>query len=134
VRRPAVIVAAFLFGALMLTGCGSKGVVGATGKVIGTLPKAPVLPIVPAFHLKGDPAKGKPIFASSNCGGCHTLAAAHSRGTVGPDLDALKPDYRSVTSQVTNGGNGMPPFGSQLSKQQIADMSAYVVQSTGGTP
>ena len=133
-RRPAVIVAALLSGALMLTGCGSKGVVGATGKVIGTLPKAPVLPIVPAFHLKGDPAKGKPIFASSNCGGCHTLAAANSTGTVGPDLDALKPDYRSVTSQVTNGGNGTPPFGSQLSKQQIADVSAYVVQSTGGTP
>jgi mono/diheme cytochrome c family protein len=135
VRRPAIIVAALLAGALMLTGCNSQGVASPTpNTVIGTLPKAPVLPIVPAFRLTGDPAKGKSIFASASCGGCHTLAAAHSTGTVGPNLDDLKPDYRSVTSQVTNGGGGMPPFGSQLSKQQIADVSAYVVKSTGGTP
>ena len=134
-RRPAVIVAALVFGALMLTGCNSEGTVSPTpNTVIGTLPKAPVLPVVPAFHLTGNPTKGKAIFASANCGGCHTLAAAKSTGTVGPDLDALKPDYRTVTSQVTNGGGGMPPFGTQLSKQQIADVSAYVVKSTGGTP
>ena len=134
-RRPAVIVAALVFGALMLTGCNSEGTASPTpNTVIGTLPKAPVLPIVPAFHLKGNAGKGKSIFTSANCGGCHTLAAAHATGTVGPNLDGLKPDYRTVTSQVTNGGAQMPPFKSQLSEQQIADVSAYVVQSTGGTP
>jgi cytochrome c6 len=133
VRRPAVIAAALL-GAVVLAGCNSQGVTSATPKtVIGTLPKAPTFPIVPAFHLKGDPTKGKAVFASSGCGSCHTLAAAHSTGTVGPNLDTLKPDYRAVTAQVTNGGGAMPSFKSKLSSQQIADVAAYVVDSTGGT-
>ena len=34
---------------------------------------------------------------------------------------------------VTNGGAAMPSFKSSLSAQQIADVSAYVVKSTGGT-
>jgi cytochrome c6 len=133
VRRPAVIAAALL-GAVVLAGCNSQGVTSATPKtVIGTLPKAPTFPIVPAFHRKGDPTKGKAVFASSGCGSCHTLAAAHSTGTVGPNLDTLKPDYRAVTAQVTNGGGAMPSFKSKLSSQQIADVAAYVVDSTGGT-
>jgi mono/diheme cytochrome c family protein len=63
------------------------------------------------------------------------MAAAHATGTVGPNLDQLKPNYQAVTAQVTNGGPGMPAFGKtgQLSNQQIADVSAYVVTSTGGT-
>ena len=62
------------------------------------------------------------MFASSGCGGCHTLAAANATGTVGPNLDQLKPDYRAVTAQVTNGGAAMPSFKSSLSTQQIADV------------
>jgi mono/diheme cytochrome c family protein len=88
---------------------------------------------VPAFHKKGDSKQGSSVYASAGCGGCHTLAAAHSTGTVGPNLDQLKPDYRAVTAQVTNGGGAMPAFKSKLSTQQIADVSAYVVESTGGT-
>jgi len=118
----------------VLAGCGAEGVVSPTpNKVIGTLPQAPQFPIVPAFKLKGDPTGGAKIFGSSVCGGCHTLAAAHSTGTVGPNLDQLKPDYRAVTAQVTNGGAQMPAFKDSLSSQQIADVSAYVVKSTGGT-
>jgi len=30
---------------------------------------------------------GKAVFASAGCGGCHTLAAAGSSGTTGPNLD-----------------------------------------------
>jgi mono/diheme cytochrome c family protein len=134
VRRPAVIVAALLFGALMLAGCGSQGVVGATGTLIGTVANTPSFPIVPAFHKKGDPTKGTSVFGSSGCGGCHTLAAAHSTGTTGPNLDTHTPDYRAVTAQVTNGGGAMPSFKGTLSTQQIADVAAYVVKSTGGTP
>ncbi|HVH51331.1 MAG TPA: c-type cytochrome, partial [Gaiellaceae bacterium] len=102
--------------------------------VIGTLPKAPTFPIVAAFGKKGDPAAGAKIFVTSGCTSCHTLAAAHATGTIGPNLDTLKPDYRAVTAQVTNGGAAMPAFKSSLSTQQIADVSAYVVKSTGGTP
>ena len=88
-------------------------------------------PVVPAFHLKGDSAKGKATFLA-NCGSCHTLAAAQTTGTVGPNLDGLKPNYQAATAQVTNGGSVMPAFKSQLSAQQIADVAAYVVDSTGG--
>ena len=134
--RRALIAAAALLGAVALAGCNSQGVASPTpNTVVGTLPTAPSFPIVPAYHLKGDPKKGSGIYASSGCGGCHTLAAAHSTGTVGPNLDQLKPDYRAATAQVTNGGTGMPAFGKtgQLSPQQVADVAAYVVDSTGGT-
>jgi mono/diheme cytochrome c family protein len=132
VSRPGFIAAALL-GALVLAGCGAQGVSSPTPKtVIGTLAAAPSFPVVPAFHLKGDRKKGSSVFGSAGCGSCHTLADAHSTGTVGPNLDALKPDYRAVTAQVTNGGGQMPAFKGTLSTQQIADVSAYVVESTGG--
>jgi len=138
VRHRAVIAAATaaagVLGAIVLAGCGGEGVTTPTpNTVVGTVSSAPSFPIVPAFHLKGDSKKGNAVFASGGCGGCHTLAAAHASGTVGPDLDTLKPDYRSVTAQVTNGGGAMPAFKSKLSTQQIADVAAYVVDSTGGT-
>ena len=130
-RRVILIV----FSCAVLAGCGAQGVVSPTPQtVIGTLPKAPTFPIVPAFKLTGAPAAGAKIFVSSGCTSCHTLAAAHSTGTVGPNLDTLKPDYRAVTAQVTNGGAAMPAFKSSLSTQQIADVASYVVKSTGGTP
>jgi len=131
-RRP-LFIAAALLAAVVLAGCGSEGVVSPTpNTVIGTV-ATQTLPIVPAFHLKGDPKKGASVYTSAGCGSCHTLQAAHSTGTVGPNLDTLKPDYRTVTAQVTNGGGAMPAFKSTLSTQQIADVAAYVVTSTGGT-
>jgi mono/diheme cytochrome c family protein len=118
----------------IVAGCGAQGVVKPVpNKVVGSLPKAPTFPIVPAFKLKGDPTAGAGIFKSAGCTGCHTLAAAHATGTVGPNLDTLKPDYRAVTAQVTNGGAQMPAFKSSLSTQKIADVAAYVVKSVGGT-
>jgi mono/diheme cytochrome c family protein len=132
VRRPGLIAAALL-GAVALAGCGSEGVASPTPKtVVGTVSTpTTTFPVVPAFHKTGDPAKGKPIF-TTKCGSCHTLAAAHTTGTVGPNLDSLQPDYQAATAQVTNGGSVMPSFKSQLSTQQIADVAAYVVTSTGG--
>ena len=133
-RHPALIAAAVALGAIALAGCGSQGTASPTpSTVIGTVATTSSFPVVPAFHLKGDSKKGGSVFASAGCGGCHTLAAANSSGTVGPNLDQLKPDYQAVTAQVTNGGGAMPAFESKLSAQQIADVSAYVVDSTGGT-
>ena len=79
---------------------------------------------------QGDPANGAKLFASEGCGGCHTMAAAKSTGTVGPNLDDLKPPFDKVVSQVTNGGGAMPPFGDKLSAAEIQDVAAYVVAST----
>jgi mono/diheme cytochrome c family protein len=106
--------------------------------VIGTTSTpTDTFPIVPAFHLTGDPTKGAAIFVSQNCGGCHTLAAAHATGAApgAPNLDQLKPPYRDATAQVTNGGGIMQAYGKDgtLTTQQVADVAAYVVKSTGGT-
>ena len=102
--------------------------------VVGALPKPTLDPITPAFKLKGDPTAGKKTFLSAGCTGCHTLADAGSTGTVGPVLDQVKPDYRRATARVTLGKGQMPSFKGQLSTQQIADVAAYVVKATGGTP
>jgi mono/diheme cytochrome c family protein len=132
VPRLALIAAAAL-GALVLAGCNSEGTASPTpDTVVGTVASTPSFPVVAAFHLKGVPAKGTSVYSSAGCGNCHTLSAAKSTGTVGPNLDSLKPDYRAVTAQVTNGGAAMPSFKSSLSTQQIADVAAYVVKSTGG--
>ena len=131
-RRTGLIVAALL-GAVALAGCGSQGVTSPTpATTIGTVSTpTSTFPKVAAFKLHGDSAKGKAIFVEK-CGSCHTLAAAKTTGTIGPDLDSLKPDYQAATAQVTNGGSVMPAFKDQLSAQQIADVAAYVVNSTGG--
>jgi cytochrome c6 len=120
---------------LVAAGCGSQGVVSPTPQtVIGTVAAAPTAPVTPAFKLKGDPTKGKGIFKSAGCVSCHTLADAGATGTVGPNLDAAKPDYRLATGRVTLGKGVMPSFKGQLSTQQIADVASYVVKATGGTP
>ena len=116
-------------------GCGSQGVTApAPRTVIGSLPKPQLDPATPAFKLKGDPAAGAALFQKSGCVGCHTLAAAHATGTVGPNLDQAKPDYRRATARVTLGKGQMPSFKGRLTDQQIADVASYVVKSTGGTP
>ena len=71
------------------------------------------------------------MFASAGCGGCHTLEAAGSSGNVGPNLDDAEPDAALIVDRVTNGRGAMPAFGDQLSEKQIADVVAYVVESTG---
>ena len=97
--------------------------------VIGSLPEQETVNLA-----RGDAAAGKGIFSSAGCTGCHTLKAAGSTGTVGPNLDEAKPDYRLATARVTLGKGVMPSFKGQLSDQQIADVAAFVVTSTGGTP
>jgi outer membrane protein assembly factor BamB/mono/diheme cytochrome c family protein len=75
---------------------------------------------------------GMKVF-DSTCASCHTLAAAGSTGTVGPNLDQLKPSNSVVVKQVTNGGGGMPAFGSSLSTAQIQSVALFV-SSVAGKP
>ena len=81
----------------------------------------------------GDPVAGKAVFSTAGCGGCHTLKAAGSTGTVGPNLDQLKPPLARIVLQVNNGGGPMPAFQGQLTNQQIQDVTAYVYTSTHGS-
>ena len=100
--------------------------------VVGTLPETAPAEDLPALALTGDATAGEAVFASAGCGGCHTLAAAGASGNVGPNLDESKPPTELIVTRVTKGEGSMPPFGEQLDPQQIADVAAYVVQSTSG--
>jgi mono/diheme cytochrome c family protein len=75
-----------------------------------------------------DPAK---LFVS-RCGSCHTLAAAGTKGTVGPALDGLGLDAASVAATMRAGPGAMPSFSGDLSDAEIAAVAAYVARSSGG--
>jgi mono/diheme cytochrome c family protein len=79
--------------------------------------------------LIGNPIAGKKVWVASKCGGCHTLAAAGSTGTIGADFDYLKPTQVEVAETVTAGGDVMPAYPS-LTKKQLNDLSAFVYKST----
>ena len=101
--------------------------------VAGEVPQATTSTAdLPALALTGDATAGKAVFKSAGCVSCHTLSDAGATGTVGPNLDEAKPDTELVVTRVTKGQGAMPPFGEQLDPQQIADVAAYVTQSTGG--
>src|SRR6185312_8439871 len=76
-------------------------------------------------------AQGKQVFDTAGCKNCHTLKDAGSTGTVGPNLDDLKPDEAAVQKQVENGGGPMPAFKGKLSDAQITAVSQYVSSVAG---
>ena len=135
-RRSSVVGLVLLALALGLLGAGCLDGTETTATadtVVGTLPTTTTdTSDLPALKLTGDPTAGKTVFTSAGCVGCHTLADAGAKGTVGPNLDEAKPDTELVVTRVTKGQGGMPPFAGQLTDQQIADVAAYVTQATGG--
>jgi cbb3-type cytochrome c oxidase subunit III len=83
--------------------------------------------VKPPSQLGND---GKAIF-SSQCSSCHTLKAAGATGTIGPNLDQLKPALPIVVKQVTNGGSVMPAFKGKLTPAQIDAVAKFVSSSAG---
>jgi cytochrome c oxidase subunit 2 len=91
-------------------------------------------------------AQGRQVFTGNlGCGGCHTLADAHSSSQIGPNLNtALKGAKHSagfIATSIVNPNAfvekgysaGIMPasFGSTLSKQQIAALVSYLEKETG---
>ena len=85
------------------------------------------MPEEPTNPGDGDAAAGEAVWAD-NCSGCHGLSGTGANG--GPDLTAIPSAAEAdrVRQQVLNGGGGMPAFKGTLSDQQIADVTAYVVE------
>ena len=81
----------------------------------------------------GNPAAGKAVFTSAGCASCHTLKAAGSHGTIGPNLDERRPSMDKVVERVTEGKGVMPSFKGQLTASQISSVAAFVSSSTGGS-
>jgi mono/diheme cytochrome c family protein len=77
----------------------------------------------------GGGTDGKALFSSAGCGSCHTLKAAGSTGTVGPNLDQSTITEPDEVKQITDGGGGMPAFKGQLSAAQIKALANFVVTS-----
>ena len=134
-----VVTAATLLAALALlalAGCGGEETTATPETVVGSVPTETTTGSnedLPALDLTGDAAAGKEIFTTTaGCAACHTLSAAGSTGTVGPNLDDAKPSYELVVTRVTKGQGGMPSFADQLTPQQIADVAQFVSESAGG--
>ena len=84
----------------------------------------------------GDAAVGKQVYIAF-CGKCHTLAAAGSKGTLGPNLDRDKINFNCVVSAVEQGVGGIQAeyvlrF---VTFAQVYDVAKYVmaVRQKGGT-
>jgi mono/diheme cytochrome c family protein len=118
--------------------------VGLVILVIGLGLPALVLAINADDHAKKGPggvdlseaqANGRELF-TKNCATCHTLAASHAVGRVGPNLDELnggnlKPAF--VLDAINKGrarGNGQMPAG-LLTGEDAKDVASYVSAVAG---
>ena len=96
----------------------------------------------------GNATAGKAAFTTAGCGSCHTLKAAKSKGTIGPNLDTESLTEAKIVTQITVGGYAvmgaaakktypfpMSAFKGKLTTAQIQNIAAFVFSKrTGGTP
>jgi mono/diheme cytochrome c family protein len=80
-------------------------------------------------------AAGQQLFVQT-CGGCHTLSAASSSGTAGPDLDKLRPSRAAVLAAIEVGGRATGAMPARLlSGAEAERVAAFVAKSVArGSP
>jgi mono/diheme cytochrome c family protein len=100
--------------ALLALGCGSSGGGGGDSGAAGA--------------GSGGVPDGKALFAGT-CGSCHTLKAAGTDGTFGPNLDQLRPSKQIVLTTIKTGPGAMP---AGLFKGAKAEAIADFVSSNAG--
>jgi mono/diheme cytochrome c family protein len=86
---------------------------------------------------------GAQVFANNGCGGCHTLAAANSGGTTGPDLDEVLPGQpeaeieESIVEPNAKIAQGYPPnvmpdnFEQTIQPEELKELVKYLSESAG---
>jgi mono/diheme cytochrome c family protein len=86
----------------------------------------------------GSVEAGKTVFRVSGCGGCHTVAAAGTNGTTGPNLDEslagkdaayVEQAIVDPNAEIAEGyGPGVMPqtYEQQFSPEQIADLVTFL--------
>jgi mono/diheme cytochrome c family protein len=104
------------------------------GKYAGTGYEAP--------QAEGGP--GEQVFIENGCGSCHTLSAAKSGGTTGPDLDEVLPGQEaaeieeSIVDPEAKIAEGYPAgvmpqeFGTKIEPEKLKALVEYLMESTSG--
>lgn len=84
---------------------------------------------------------GRAVFVRMGCGGCHTLAAAGSTGSMGPNLDArlARHTRASLVAQITApssaaGGFSVMPdnFGSRMDARELDALVRFMLAARSG--
>jgi mono/diheme cytochrome c family protein len=80
----------------------------------------------------GNAAAGKTVFIAF-CGKCHTMDAAGSMGTLGPNLDQDKVTFSAVVSAVEQGVGGIQAeyILRDVTFNQIINVAKFVVTESG---
>ena len=94
-----------------------------------SLRKAMIVTFVSALGVYALGQQGQQLFGQ-NCAQCH---GNQGQGGSGPALagDGALGDTQHTVYQIVNGGGGMPPYGNQLSDQQIAAVASYIRTAWG---
>ena len=66
----------------------------------------------------------------AQCGVCHILQAAESKGQIGPNLDQLKPQIPQIIFAVTNGIGAMQSWEGILTYEEIEAVAYYIFNNT----
>jgi len=77
--------------------------------------------------------EGRAVFlevSDPGCPVCHALADANAGGTLGPDLDELRPDASRVIRAVTQ-GVGIMGAQEHLTERQVQALATYVAGVAG---
>src|SRR5512133_3769764 len=110
------------------------------GAKAGALPGHPGMTGMSGMGGHMGATRGKGVFLSAGCGACHTFAAAGTKATVGPNLDAtltgksaafVRESILDPNAAITAGHRaGVMPtsYRSQLTMRQIADLVAFLVK------
>jgi mono/diheme cytochrome c family protein len=117
----------------LVTGSDAEAVAAYVGSVAG-------VPGIMPPQVPGPP--GAQVFADNGCGGCHTLEAAGTGGTLGPDLDDALPGMRASeieesivdpSARIAQGFTDAMPkeFGTTIPTDDLAALVKYLMQCAG---
>ena len=76
---------------------------------------------------------GRALFLTDTtptCATCHVLQDAGSEGTIGPNLDLIRPSAPNVERAVREGPGAMPAYDA-LSDAEIEALAEYVARAAG---
>jgi mono/diheme cytochrome c family protein len=117
----APILAVLLAGGAL--GCGGDG----SGDTAGDASRPTETAASPEQPLTPEEQRGQELFVQ-NCGTCHTLEAAGTEGSIGPNLDEAQVDEQDVIDKIAEGPGPMP---SNLVTGKDAEAVAKFVASSG---